>query len=531
MGWRGGAALAAATLVLTSDVTAMSVALPVVESDLGTELTTVQWVINAYLLAFGVSIVTGGWLADRLGRRRILVFGLVAFSAAALLGGLAPSVQTLIAARALQGVGAGLIWPAVLGAAYAAAAPRRRIAVIGLALGAAGVGEALGPLVGGWLASDLSWRWILLAKPVLGAVAVAACLVGLGRDRPGSRHRVDFPGLLALSGAAVGLMVALDEAADSGWGSPLVLGWLTAAAALAAAFVAIERRVADPLLPPEALRTEGLLGALLLMLTTAPMFFVGLMYVPQILEKQLGFGSLETGVAMLPMQLVFAAVAPLTGLVAVRVGLKAPHVAGLVAMAASGLAFALFGPGDGYGELLGAMALYGVGVGLAYPAVTALAMTGLPAARASLSAGVLFMFELIAGALMTALATHLVASRSRSVLAELLPSSGLAATADQDRVLQGVLAGTDSAPQVLGAFGPAEAERAMALAERAFLAGTRTAFLAVAAVALAGAVLAAVLSRGRTETRAATGPTSDLSPRAGAGAGGAEARHRRQRWR
>jgi EmrB/QacA subfamily drug resistance transporter len=386
----------------------MAAALPTIEQDLGTDLTTVQWVMNAYLIAFGLSIVTGGWLADRLGRRRVLLVGLAGFGAFAFVAGLAPSVGLLIPARALQGLAAGFIWPSVLAIAFTAVGPDRRVVAVGLALGAAGLGEALGPLIGGVVTDDVSWRAILLAKPVLALAAGIACARALADDARAGPARVDFAGIAALSLALLALLYALDEATTLGWGSPVIVGCLFAAVLCAAAFLLIERRREEPLVPREALHDREVLGSCLLMTTTAPMFFVALLYVPQILAKDLGFDPMETGLGMLPMQVLFALVAPICGFSAARFGLRGPHVVGLLVMAASAFAFSRYGAGEGYAALLPAMVLYGVGVGLAYPAVTALMLTSFGAERAGLAAGLLFMVELVLGGLATAVATTVV---------------------------------------------------------------------------------------------------------------------------
>lgn len=404
------AAVAAATIVLTSDVTAMSVALPTIETDLETDLTSAQWVMNAYLIAFGLSIVTGGWLADRLGARRTLIAGLAGFGLFALLGGLAPSVWTLVPARALQGLAAGLIWPSVLALAFRGAPADRRVLAVGVALGAAGVGEAVGPLVGGLVTDGLSWRWILLVKPVAAAIAIAICVAQLEPEARRGRVEVDRTGIALLSVSLFALLYALDEAVTLGWGSPRIVGALALSALAGAAFASHERRARSPLLPPEVLRAPRVREGALLMAATAPFFFVALLYVPQLLSGYLGYTPLKTGLAMLPMQVTFAIAAPLCGLAAARFGLKGPHVCGLLVMATSALLFSRFGAGDGYGTLLPAMLLYGVGVGLAYPAVTALVMEALGAPRAGLGAGSVFMVELVAGGLAVAVATTAVAS-------------------------------------------------------------------------------------------------------------------------
>lgn len=403
-------AVGLATLVLTSDVTAMAAALPTIETSLNTDLSTVQWVMNAYLIAFGTSIVTGGWLADRLGRRTVLMAGLAGFALFALIGGAAQSVEWLIAARAFQGLAAGLIWPAVLGLAFGSVTADRRVVAVGLMLGLAGLGEAIGPLAGGAVADAGAWRLILLAKPLLAGIALLACARGLEPETRSDGSRIDVRGVATMSVGLFALLYALDEGVSLGWGSAEIVAALIVAVVALAAFPLIERRRADPLIPRELLARREVRAAAVLMATTAPLFFVALLYVPQVLSKSVGLSPLETGAGMLPMQVTFALVAPLCGAIAARVGLKLPHASGLAVMALSAALFAVAGAATEYTALLPAMLLYGIGVGLAYPAVTALMMSAFGEARASLGAGALFMVELVIGGLASAAATTIVLS-------------------------------------------------------------------------------------------------------------------------
>jgi MFS family permease len=205
----------------------------------------------------------------------------------------------------------------------------------------------------------------------------------------------------------------------------VVIASLVVSALSLVCFVVIESRRTEPLVPRDVMRNPSVRAGVLLMVTTAPCFFVSLLYVPQVLAKVLGYGPLKTGLAMLPMQLVFTAVAPLCGLIAARVGLKAPHTAGLLLLSATGVAFASYG-GHGYAGLLPAMILYGLGVGLAYPAVTALIMLGLGVDRAALAVGILFTVELVTGGLATAMATTAVGT-SADLVHQLRPVYGAVA--------------------------------------------------------------------------------------------------------
>jgi MFS family permease len=215
------AAMAMAVFVVANDVTALSVALPRIESDFDADVGTVQWVISAYALIFGVLIVTGGRLADLLGRRRIFFVGAGIFAVFSLLGGLAPEVWMLIACRALMGIGGALMWPATLGMTYSILPKERAALAGGLIIGAAGFGNAAGPLIGGLLTDLLDWRWILFLNVPIAAVA---CLV-TWRAVPESRadaveRRFDYAGVATLTIGLVALLVALDEVDDYGGALP-----------------------------------------------------------------------------------------------------------------------------------------------------------------------------------------------------------------------------------------------------------------------------------------------------------------------
>src|SRR3954451_12423839 len=221
-------ALGLAVFLIANDFTALSVALPNVESSLNADVSTVQWVINAYALVFGVLIVTGGRLADMFGRRNAFFVGAAIFAVFSTLSGLAPSVDWLIAGRALMGIGAALMWPAVLGLTYEVL-PQSRQALAGpLVLGVAGIGNAFGPMLGGVLTDAASWRWVLLLNL---PIAAGACLITYLKvpARPGARtedDHIDYAGVAAVTIGLTALLSALDQATDWGWGDPRIIGLL-----------------------------------------------------------------------------------------------------------------------------------------------------------------------------------------------------------------------------------------------------------------------------------------------------------------
>src|SRR3954453_6234444 len=243
--------MGAAVVVIANDFTAVNVALPTMESDFHTNINTIQWVVNAYALTFGGMIVTGGRLADMFGRRRGVFPGTPIFPSMSALGGAAQTESWLIASRVLMGIGGALMWPAILGMTYELVPKERAGLAGGVIIGAAGLGNAMGPLIGGVLTDALSWRWIFFVNvPVsIFAVLVTWFLVKVEEPDAGEQ-RIDYGGVAALSVGLVSLLIALDQVDDWGWGDPKVIGLLAIAALLVAAFVPIERRAGENALVP-----------------------------------------------------------------------------------------------------------------------------------------------------------------------------------------------------------------------------------------------------------------------------------------
>ena len=381
------AAMAMAVFVVANDVTALSVALPRIESDFDADVGTVQWVISAYALIFGVLIVTGGRLADLVGRRRIFFVGAGIFAVFSLLGGLAPEVWMLIACRALMGIGGALMWPATLGMTYSILPKERAALAGGLIIGAAGFGNAAGPLIGGLLTDLLDWRWILFLNVPIAAVA---CLV-TWRAVPESRaeaveRRFDYAGVATLTIGLVALLVALDEVDDYGWGSAWILGLLAIFALLLAAFVLQERRAGDrALVPRDVMSNRAFATACLAVLLMSPTFFAALVYLPQFMQKILSYSPVEAGLGLLPMMGVFALVSFVAGPLYERLGPRPVLAAGAACLVAGPLLLSLIETGDSWAQLIPGMVLLGAGVGLFYSAVTTAAVTVLDPSRAASS--------------------------------------------------------------------------------------------------------------------------------------------------
>jgi EmrB/QacA subfamily drug resistance transporter len=395
----GLVAMGVAVLVIANDFTALSVALPAIERDLGAELSTVQWVINAYALTFGVLIVTGGRLADAYGRRRAFVAGAAIFAGFSALGGAAQGVVWLLSCRALMGIGGALMWPAILGMTYAVT-PRSRAGLAGgIILGAAGLGNAIGPLLGGALTDALSWRWIFFVNVPIAVVGVLVTLWAIPADAPDAEHeRLDVRGVATLSVGLVALLVALDQSDAWGWGDPRVLALSVLCVVMLAAFGLVERRAGDAaLVPPAVMGNARFAWCCLTVLLMSAVFFAALLYLPQFMTKELDFSAVQAGAGLLPMMATFAVTSFAAGPIYTRAGPKIVVSAGAACITVGILLLSRISGGDDFAALVPGMAVLGVGVGLFYSSVTTAAVTALDESRTSLAGGIVYMCQIGGG--------------------------------------------------------------------------------------------------------------------------------------
>ncbi|HVD39581.1 MAG TPA: MFS transporter [Solirubrobacterales bacterium] len=396
-----------AVVVIANDFTAVNVALPTMEADFDTNINTIQWVINAYALTFGVMIVTGGRLADMFGRRNAFFVGAAIFASMSALGGAAPTETWLIAARVLMGIGGALMWPAILGMTYELLPEEKAGLAGGIIIGAAGLGNAVGPLLGGFLTDELSWRWIFfLNVPIaLFAVGVTYLLVHVKEPESGER-RIDYPGIATLSVGIVSLLVALDQVDDWGWGDPKVIGLLALAVVLVTSFVRLERRAgAHALVPREVMRNESFTASCIAILFMAGTFFAALLYLPQFMEKQLGYSALESGLGMLPFLAVFALASFAAGPLYNRLGAKPLAVVGAALIALGPLLLSFVDEGSGYGALVPGMIVLGIGAGSFIPTATTAGVTSVDESQTSLAGGIIYMFQIAGGSIGLGLTT------------------------------------------------------------------------------------------------------------------------------
>jgi EmrB/QacA subfamily drug resistance transporter len=406
-----------AVVVIANDFSAVNVALPTMEKDFDTNVNTIQWVVNAYALTFGVMIVTGGRLADMFGRRNAFFLGTAIFASMSALGGVAQTEAWLIATRTLMGIGGALMWPAILGMTYALLPEDKAGLAGGIIIGAAGLGNAVGPLIGGVLTDALSWRWIFfLNVPIsIFAVLVTYRLVKVAEPDEG-RQRIDYPGIAAISIGLVSLLVALDQIDDWGFGDPRVLGMFALAAGLLVAFVPIERRAgAHALIPRAVMANESFRASCLAILLMSATFFAALLYLPQFMQHQLGYSPLEAGVGLLPFLATFAAVSFVAGPLYERLGPKLLATVGAGCIAVAPFIFSLVASRSSYASLIPGMVVLGIGIGSFYPTATTAGVTSVDESQTSLAGGIVYMFQIAGGSIGLGLTTTVFSSQASFV--------------------------------------------------------------------------------------------------------------------
>ncbi|HYN50415.1 MAG TPA: MFS transporter [Thermoleophilaceae bacterium] len=492
--WLALGAMAMSVFVVANDVTALSVALPQIEQEFDSDVSTVQWVVSAYALVFGVLIVTGGRLADMLGRRRIFFIGAAIFAGFSVLGGAAQSDIWLIVCRALMGVGGAMMWPAVLGMTYDILPADRAALAGGLIIGSAGFGNAAGPMLGGVLTDVLDWRWILFVNLPIAALACFVTWRSVGESKgAGAEEGMDVPGVVTLSVGLVALLLALDQVTKWGWTDPRILALFAGCVLLLIAFGFVERRAGErALIPREVMGNPDFRAACLTTLCMSAVFFVVLLYLPQFMQKILGYSPLEAGAGLLPLMGVFAIVSFAAGPLYERIGAKATVSMGAAAVTLGIFLISLIGRDSGWAALVPGMVVTGLGIGLFYSAITTAAVTAVDPSRTSLAGGIVYMFQVAGGSVGLGLTTTVFTTASEDRLQRDL--KGLSEKEIEE--VQGALAGTESAAEIVARQSAAAADRLLEVVRDAFVTGLNWSFRLVALLALAGLVISVLFVGG-----------------------------------
>ncbi|MEX2103235.1 MAG: MFS transporter [Gaiellaceae bacterium] len=410
--WWTLGAVAFALFMIMLDNTVVNVALPSIQRDLGIGLSELEWTVNAYALTFAVLMLTGGKLADFMGRRRVFIVGLAIFTVSSFVCGLATSGEMLISARTVQGAGAALMMPATLGIISATFPVEQRGMAIGIWAGVSAMALAFGPIVGGLLTEHIHWGWIFFINVPVGVLAIVAARLVIRESRDASaEQRLDLPGLLVSGGALFALVFGLIEANTYGWTSPTILSLFAASAVGLVTFVLFERRQRAPMLDLSLFRNGTFAGAnLVLALVTLAMFGV-FFFVSIYMQNVLGYSPVEAGAVFLPMTVLIMFLGPVTGKLSDRVGSRWLVTAGMTLVGISLLSYSGLDADSGFWDLFPALILGGIGMATVMPPATAAAIGSVPVAKAGVGSGVLNTFRQVGGALGIALMGAIVASQ------------------------------------------------------------------------------------------------------------------------
>ena len=443
------------------DNTVVNVALPSIQRDLGADLSELEWIVTGYALTFASLMLVGGKVADAYGRRRIFVLGIIVFTTASLLCGLASSSEVLIAARVLQGAGAALMNPATLSIIAATFPPRERGTAIGIWAGTAALALAIGPLVGGLITEHLEWSWIFFVNVPVGALAIVACYLFIDESRDETHASLDIPGLASSAVGLFALTYGLIEANTYGWTSARIVGAFALAAIALTSFVVIERRRRQPMLPLDLFRSGTYVGANLVVLLVALAMFGIFFFVSLYMQNILGYSPVETGAAFLPLTILIILVAPIAGKTSDRIGSRGLMTAGMILIAVQLVMFSRLTVDATFWNLLPAFIIGGVGMSLTMTPSAAAATRSVPVDKSGVGSAVLNSARQVGGTMGVAIMGAIVAAK----------------------------AGGERTPE-------------------AFMRGFESALLVAAAIAVLGAVVAYVLVRpheeaGRTERTAA----------------------------
>jgi len=379
----------AATAMLMLDIAVVNTALSRIAEDLDTGLGGLQWVVDAYTLALASVVLTAGALADRLGRRRLFTYGLAIFTVASLACGLAQDIHMLNAARAVQGIGAAIMFAvslALLAHAYPGARERAgALAAYGAAIGGS---FAVGPLVGGLLTSGLDWQWIFLVNLPIGLLCLWITRTYVQESRDPHARGIDWPGQITLTAGLFLLVLALLRGNEDGWTSTVILAQFAGAAAALLAFVAIELRVRNPMLPMRLFRDGSFTGAQIAAFSISASFFAVFLYSTLYLQQILGLSAIEAGLVYLPGTLVMLVVSGATAQVGAKVPARTMIGAGLGLVAIGMALCTLAGVDSSWTILLPGLLVALIGTGLFNPAVTNVALSSVPVEQSGVAAGV-----------------------------------------------------------------------------------------------------------------------------------------------
>lgn len=493
--WTLGAMCLALFMVML-DNTVVNVALPSIQSDLGTSISGLEWIVNGYTLSFAVLLAVGGRIGDIFGRRRAFIFGVIIFTLASTTAGFAPSNFALVASRVLQGIGAAFMMPGTLSIITDAFPAHERGKAIGTWAGVSALALAIGPVLGGFLVEQVSWRAIFYINLPVGVLAVLAALFVVRESRDTTVGRkVDYLGVGILTVSLTALVLALIEGNSWGWDSTAVLALIAVSIISLITFVFTENRVTAPIIEFGLFKSRNFIGsvitAFIISFAMMGVFFFLALYMQNIL----GYSALEAGVRFLPTTLVIMVFSPISGRLVDRIGPRWLIVTGMAMIALSLYMFSTIDNGTTFADLLPGFLILGAGIGLTMSPMSTAAMNAVPKTKAGVASGVLSMFRMVGGTFGVAALGALFQTEAKDRLATTLGGeNGLTAAQRSDFAHQL----TGGVPHLDG-VSQAKADRLVAAGHDAFIYGLSHAMTLSVGIAVAGVVIAFFLLGGKSE--------------------------------
>jgi EmrB/QacA subfamily drug resistance transporter len=490
------AVLIVSLFTVNLDNTILNVALPTLARALGADTSQLQWMVDAYVLLFAGLLLAAGALGDRFGRRRMMLIGLVIFGTGSLASAFAPSAEVLILLRAAMGIGGALIVPSTLSVTANVFTMEERPKAIGIWTGVSGLGIVAGPVLAGWLLEHFAWGSIFLINVPIVAISLIGVLALVPEGRSPGAARLDVPGIALSMGGLIAFVYGIIEAPANGWTSSFEIATFALAALLLAGFVARELTTREPLLDVRMLVAPTFGSAVLAVLLTSFGLFGSMFFFSQYLQGVLGFGTMETGISILPLAIAMAIFSPAGMALDRRLGTRLTVASGMATVAIGLLVLRMAGTSDGYPWVAATLFLVGGGMGFAMSPLTMIMIRALPRSKQGVASAINSTARELGGALGVAilgsLSAPVYAAGVRPASA-LLPAQAAGAVKDS-------LAGAG----VVASYLPsAQAEALMGMARSAFVEGMGVAVLAGAIVALTGAAVAFAFLPGRGTTPAA----------------------------
>ncbi|MGC8481258.1 MAG: MFS transporter [Acidimicrobiales bacterium] len=417
--WMVLAVVALAQLMVVLDATVVNIALPSAQHALNFSNADRQWIVTGYALSFGSLLLLGGRVADIVGRKRVFIIGLAGFAVASAIGGAATGFPMLVTARIVQGIFGALLAPTALSILTTTFVdPSERGKAFGVFGAIAGAGGAIGLLLGGFLTEYLSWRWSLYVNLVFAILAIIGASVFLDAHRGEDRHRLDIPGVVSASAAMFSLVYGFSHAETAGWSSPVTIGFLVAAVVLLVAFVLIELRVKNPLLPLRIVLDRDRGGSYLAIFISAVGMFGIFLFLTYYLQQTLGFSPVMTGVAFLPMIGVLIVMSTLSNTVLLgRVGAKPLVSIGMVLAAVGMLLLTRIGVHSSYAStVLPSLLVMGLGLGAVFAPAINMSTAGVQPEDAGVASATVNTAQQVGGSIGTALLNTLAATAATRYL-------------------------------------------------------------------------------------------------------------------